>query len=53
MAAWVKNGIPIEVVVDDYIVCLEDCDYYNAFAFDYKIINEVRRRAQTLKEKEN
>lgn len=45
MAEQVKNRIPIEVVVDSYIVGLDDCDYYNAFAFEDKIINEVRRRA--------
>lgn len=46
MAEQVKCGIPIEYVVETYISGLDDCDYYNAFAFDYKIINEVRKRAR-------
>ena len=48
MAEQVKRGIPVKVVVDNYIASLDDCDFYNAFAFDYKIINEVRRRAREL-----
>lgn len=49
MAKQVKKGKPIEYVVEQYIVGLEDCDYYNASAFDYKIINEVRKRVRVLK----
>lgn len=45
MAEQVKNGRPVEPVVDEYIACLEDNDYYNSFAFGYQIVNEVRKRA--------
>lgn len=48
MAERVKNGESIEYVVDEYIIGLDDCEYYNSFAFDYKIIKEVRRRARLL-----
>lgn len=46
MAEQVKSGMSVERVVDDYIAGLDDCDYYNSFAFDYKIMKEVRRRAR-------
>jgi hypothetical protein len=48
MAEQVKSGRPAEMVVDEYIACLDDGDYYNSSAYDYKIIAEVRKRAREL-----
>jgi phosphoribulokinase len=48
MAEQVKRGTPVEVVVDSYIACLDDYEYFISDAFDYKIINEVRKRASLL-----
>lgn len=45
MAKQVKDGRPIELVVDEYIACFDDYDYYHSFAYENDIINEVRKRA--------
>lgn len=44
MAEQVKSGKSIELVVDEYVACLDDFDYYCSYAYIDKIINEVRRR---------
>ena len=48
MARLVKNGESTKDVVEDYI--LGWSDYYDSIsdAFDYKIIDEVKRRAKLL-----
>ena len=46
MAEEVKNGRCIKNVVDEYVAMLDDCDFYNSFAYEDKIIAEVRRRAR-------
>ena len=48
MAEKVKNGEPAERVVNDYISCLDDCEYYISYAYEDKIINEIKERASTL-----
>ena len=49
MAEMVKKGTPVENVVTDYIACLDDFDYYCSYAYEDKIIDEVRKRAKALK----
>ena len=53
MVERVKNGESIEHVVNNYINGLDDCEYYNSDAFDYKIIKEVRRRSNLSKDRRN
>lgn len=48
MVEMVKKGIPIEDVVTDYIACLDDFDYCISYAYEDKVINEVRKRAKAL-----
>lgn len=50
MAEQLKRGVlSVEEIVDSYIAaCLDDYEYYISDAFDYKIANEVRRRARLL-----
>lgn len=51
MAEQVKRGIPAKVVVDGYIAYSNDFEYCisdTLDAFDYKITNEVRKRAKLL-----
>lgn len=48
MAEQVKRGMSAEVVVNSYIACLDDYEYFISDAFDYKIIAEVKRRAGLL-----
>lgn len=44
MAKLVKKGTPVEQVVGEYISGFDEYDYYNSFAYEDKIINEVKRR---------
>jgi hypothetical protein len=48
MAEMVKKGIPIENVVTDYIACLDDFDYFCSYAYEDKVIDEVRKRVRAL-----
>ncbi len=48
MAEMVRKGIPIENVVTDYIACLDDFDYFCSYAYEDKVINEVRKRVRAL-----
>lgn len=48
MAEMVRKGIPIENVVTDYIACLDDFDYFCSYAYEDKVIDEVRKRARAL-----
>ena len=45
MTEQVKNGSPIEQVVDEYVSGFDDYDYYHSFAYENDIIHEVRKRA--------
>ena len=49
MAEMVKKGIPVEDVVTDFIACLDDFYYYCSYAYEDKVINEVRKRVKALK----
>lgn len=49
MAEQAKRGVlSVEEIVDSYIACLDDYEYFISDSFDYKIANEVRRRARLL-----
>lgn len=49
MAEQVKRGVlSVKEIVDSYIACLDDYEYFISDAFEYKIIEEVRRRAKAL-----
>ena len=49
MAEMVKKGLPVEDVVTDYIACLDDFDYYCSYAYEDRVIDEVRKRVKALK----
>lgn len=49
MAEQVKRGMPIGEVVDEYISGFDDYDYYHSFAYEDRVIDEVRKRVRALK----
>lgn len=49
MAEEAKRGIlSVEDIVNSYVSCLDEYEYCISDSFDYKIANEVRRRARLL-----
>lgn len=49
MAEEAKRGVlTVEEIVNSYLSCLDDYEYYISDSFDYKIVNEVRKRASLL-----
>ena len=46
LAEEVREGRPVRDVVNEFISGFDDYDYYHAFAYRDRVIDEVKRRAE-------